>query len=54
VPKKKPFSKSRINSKHKVKNWSSYNEYLRKRGRIDGFVAQIKNGLNPPLPKILV
>jgi transposase len=39
VPKKKPFSKSRINSKHKVKNWSSYNEYLRKRGRIDFMIA---------------
>lgn len=44
-PKKEAFSKSRKYSKHKVMNWSSYNEYLRKRGRIDFMIADdLKNG----------
>ena len=38
-PKKKPFSKSRNYSKYKVKNWSSYNQYICKRGRIDFMIA---------------
>ena len=38
--KKKPFSKSRIYSKHKVKNWSAYNDCLRKRGRVDFMIAE--------------
>lgn len=38
-PKKEPFSKSRKYSQYKTTNWSSYNEYLRKRGRIDFMIA---------------
>jgi transposase len=40
IPKKKPFSSSRKYSKFKVNNWSSYNKYLRNRGRIDFMIAE--------------
>jgi hypothetical protein len=39
-PKKKPFSNSRINSKFKVLNWSEYNDFLRRRGRIDFMISE--------------
>lgn len=39
-PKKKPFSNSRINSKFKVTNWSEYNDFLRRRGRIDFMISE--------------
>lgn len=38
-PKKEPFSKSRKYSQYKLTNWSSYNRYLRKRGRLDFMIA---------------
>ena len=41
ITKKPPFSKSRINLKYKVINWSFYNNYLRKRGRVDFMIADI-------------
>lgn len=39
-PKKKSFSNSRINSKFKVTNWSEYNDFLRRRGRIDFMISE--------------
>jgi len=39
-PKKKPFSHSRVNSKFKVTNWSEYNDFLRRRGRIDFMISE--------------
>lgn len=39
-PKKNPFSNSRINSKFKVTNWSEYNDFLRRRGRIDFMISE--------------
>jgi transposase len=40
IAKKKPFSSSRKYSKFKLNNWSSYNKYLRNRGRIDFMIAE--------------
>jgi hypothetical protein len=43
--KKQPFSNSRKYSKHKVTNWSEYNAFLKKRGRIDFMIAEnLSNG----------
>lgn len=39
-PKKKPFSSSRVNSKFKVTNWLEYNDFLRRRGRIDFMISE--------------
>ncbi len=38
-PKRKPFSSSRASSKFKVTNWSEYNDFLRRRGRIDFMIS---------------
>lgn len=38
--KKLPFSSSRIHSKHKTINWSTYNDTLRNRGRIDFMISE--------------
>ena len=39
-PKKHSFSKSRIHSKKKVRNWSTYNPALKNRGRLDFMIAE--------------
>ena len=39
-PKKNPFSNSRVNSKFKVTNWPEYNDFLRRRGRIDFMISE--------------
>jgi hypothetical protein len=39
-PKKHSFSKSRIHSKHKIKNWSFYNRALKNRGRLDFMISE--------------
>ena len=45
IPKKKPFSVSRINSKYKILNWQIYNNALRNRGRIDFMISDdLANG----------
>lgn len=40
APKKKPFSESRIFSKHRVDNWPDYNNNLRLRGDLGVMIAQ--------------
>ena len=40
LPKKKPFSESRKNSKYKIINWSEYNNSLRNRGCIDFIISK--------------
>ena len=39
-PKKHSFSKSRIHSKQKIKNWPFYNRALKNRGRLDFMIAE--------------
>jgi len=39
-PKKEPFSASRIDSKFQIRNWPSYNNALRNRGRLDFMIAE--------------